>query len=74
MKPLAILGIILILLGAAALYYRGIPYTKKEEVLKVGSVRAQMETKELYPVSPVVSGLVVVGGIALVIVGLRKRA
>ena len=74
MKLMTILGILLILLGAAALYYRGIPYTKKEEMLKVGSVRAQMETKETYPISPMVSGLVVVGGIALVIVGLRKRA
>ena len=74
MKLMTILGIILILLGAATLYYHGIPYTKKEEVLKMGSMRAQMETKETYSIPPVVSGLVVVGGIVLLVAGLRKKA
>jgi len=72
MKAKMIAGILLILLGAVALYYRGIPYTKKEDVLKIGTVKAQVQTKETYEVHPAISGLVLVGGIVLLVASLRK--
>ena len=72
MKAKMIAGILLILMGAVALYYRGIPYTKKEDVLKIGTVKAQVQTKETYEVHPAISGLVLVGGIVLLITSLRK--
>ena len=72
MKAKMIAGILLILMGAVALYYRGIPYTKKEDVLKIGSVKAQVQTRETYEVHPAISGLVLVGGIVLLIASQRK--
>ena len=36
MRPLAIVGIVLIVLGAVALAYQGITYTTKEKVVDLG--------------------------------------
>jgi len=72
MKVKLIAGILFILLGAVALFYHGIPYTKKEDVLKIGTVKAQVQTKETYEVHPAISGLVLVGGIVLLVASLRK--
>lgn len=74
MKAKLIAGIVLVLLGAAALYYRGIPYTKKEDVLKIGTVKAQVQTRETYEIHPAISGLVLAGGIVLVVFALRKKS
>ena len=73
MKLKMIAGIVLILLGAMALFYHGIPYTKKEDVLQIGTMKAQVQTKETYEVYPAISGLVLAGGIGLVILALRKK-
>ena len=72
MKLKMIAGIVLILLGAVVLFYHGIPYTKKEDVLKIGDLKAQVETKETYEIHPAISGLVLVGGVVLLIASLRK--
>ena len=69
-----IVGVLLIVLGAFALYNRGIPHTKKEEVLKIGDLKAQVETKETYEIHPAISGLVLAGGVVLVVMGLRKKS
>ena len=69
-----IAGILLILLGAFALYNHGIPYTKKEDVLKIGDLKAEVQTKETYEIHPAISGLVLAGGVALVVLGLRKKS
>ena len=72
MKVKLIAGILFILLGAVALFYHGIPYTKKEDVLQIGAMKAQVQTKETYEVHPAISGLVLVGGIVLLVASLRK--
>jgi hypothetical protein len=74
MKAKMIAGIVLILLGAVALFYHGIPYTKKEDVLKIGDLKAQVETKETYGIHPAISGLVLAGGVVLVVLSLRKKS
>jgi len=72
MKVKLIAGILFILLGAVALFYHGIPYTKKEDVLQIGAMKAQVQTKETYEVHPAISGVVLVGGIVLLVASLRK--
>jgi hypothetical protein len=74
MKAKMIAGIVLILLGAAALFYHGIPYTKKENVLQIGDLKAQVETKETYEIHPAISAMVLVGGIWLLVSSLRKQS
>ena len=72
MKPVTILGIVLIIIGIVALTYQGISYTKKEKVLDLGPIEATAEKEKTIPIPPIVGGLLLIGGVALVITGARK--
>lgn len=71
-KMLVIAGAILIVAGAVALFYRGIPYTSRDVVLDVGPLKATAESDKTWPVPPILGGLAIAGGVALVVVGTRK--
>jgi hypothetical protein len=68
-----IVGLVLIVLGVVALALGGISYTKKEKVVDIGPIEATAETRETIPLSPVLGGLALVGGVALMIAGSRRR-
>jgi multisubunit Na+/H+ antiporter MnhC subunit len=74
MKPIAVLGIVLIVLGLGALAYQGITYTTRETVVDIGPIHATAERQKTVPLPPVLGITAVVGGMALLIVGIRKRA
>jgi hypothetical protein len=74
MKPISIAGIILIVLGVAALAYQGVTYTSRETVLDIGPVQATAERQKTVPLPPVLGIAAVAGGVALLLVGMRKRA
>lgn len=71
-KMLAIVGAILIVVGGVALFYRGIPYTSRDVVLDVGPLTATAESEKTWPVPPILGGLAIAGGVALVVVDTRK--
>jgi len=73
MNAKRIAGIVLILVGAVALYLREFSYRTKEDVVKVGPLEAKMETEKRIPIHPALSGLVVVAGIALLVIGGKKQ-
>jgi uncharacterized membrane protein HdeD (DUF308 family) len=73
MKPVAILGIVLIVLGIGALAYQGFTYTTREKVLDLGPLQATAERQKTVPLPPIVGIVAVVAGVALVIAGGRKR-
>ena len=72
MKPIFWVGIFLIVLGGVALAYQGFDYTHREKVLDVGPIHATAEEQKHVSIPPVLGGLVLVGGIALVIVARKK--
>jgi hypothetical protein len=74
MKPIAWAGIVLIILGALALAYQGINYTRPKDVVDLGSVRVTTESHERIQLPPVLGGLILVGGIVLVVVGARSKS
>jgi uncharacterized membrane protein len=74
MKPIAWLGILLIVLGGLALAYQGFNYTHQEKVLDVGPIHATADKHDRVSISPFVGGLVLVGGIALVVMGAKKNS
>lgn len=74
MKPMTLGGILLIVLGALALAYQGISYTRQEKVLDIGPIQATAETRERIPLPPILGGLMLVGGIALLVTGARQKA
>ena len=65
-------GVILIVGGALALFYRGIPYISREVVIDVGPLKATAESTKTWPVSPILGGLAIAGGVVLTIVGTRR--
>jgi hypothetical protein len=68
-----IFGIILILLGIFALAYQGINYTKREKVLDIGPIHAEKDTTKTIPLPPILGGLSLVCGVALVAFGSKKN-
>lgn len=71
-KPITIVGVVLVILGVIALIVPHIPFTTEEQVIKVGPVKAEAETKEVVPLPPMVGGVLLVGGIVLVAIGSRN--
>jgi uncharacterized membrane protein YidH (DUF202 family) len=72
MKPLALLGVVLIILGIIALAYQGITYTTRENVIDLGPLKASVEKKKTIPLPPILGGLAVAAGVFLVWVGAKK--
>jgi len=73
MKGISWFGILLIILGALALGYQGINYTREKKVVDVGSVHLTKETHERIPLPPILGGLALVGGVILLVVGTRNK-
>jgi hypothetical protein len=74
MKPAAMLGVLLIVLGLAALVYQGVTYTSHDTVLDIGPIHATADRQKTLPLSPVVGIAAVTGGVVLLVAGVRKRA
>jgi hypothetical protein len=74
MKPMAIAGIVLIVLGLAALVLGGFSYTTRETVVDLGPLQATAEQEKRFPLPPVAGVAAVAAGVALLVVGMRKRA
>ena len=72
LNPITLVGIALIVLGIVAFAYQGITYTSREKIIDIGPLQATAETKKTIPLSPVLGGLALVGGIVLVVVGAKK--
>ena len=71
-NPLTLVGIGLIVLGVVAFGYQGISYTSREKIIDIGPLQASVDTKKTIPLSPLLGGLALAGGIALVVVGAKK--
>jgi len=74
MTPLAIVGVLLIALGVAALLYQRVTYTSRETVIDVGPVHATADRQRTLPLPPLVGIAAVAGGVALLVAGMRKRS
>ena len=73
MKPLTIVGIVLIILGVIALAYQGISYTTTEKVVDVGPLKVEAKKEKTIPLPPVLGGVAVAAGVILLIAGARSR-
>lgn len=67
------IGIVLIVLGIAALAYQGINYTSRETVIDIGPLKATAERQRTLPLPPVVGGAAILAGVALLVTGARSK-
>ena len=72
MKTITLLGIVLIVLGLAALAYQGFTYTTRETVIDIGPIKATADREKTIPLPPILGIVAVAGGVALMIAGSRK--
>lgn len=69
-----IIATVLIILGIATLLFQGFTYTTREKVLEVGPLEATAEKEKTVSLPPVLGVISLVGGIVLLVVGVRKTA
>ena len=74
MKPATIVGLLLIVLGIVGFVMGGVSFTHTKKDVQIGPVEINHQSTTTYPISPVLSGLGLVGGIGLVVVGARRGA
>lgn len=71
-RPMVLIGILLAVLGAAALIWEGISYTSRETVVDVGAVNITAETRKTIPLPPILGGLALAAGVGMIVMGTKK--
>lgn len=72
MKPIVLLGIILLVVGGLALAYQGFTYTTREKVIDLGPVHVTAEREKTISLPPLIGALALGSGLVLLVVGLRR--
>jgi len=73
-NPTTLVGIALIVLGIVAFAYKGITYTSREKVVDIGPIHATADTQKTIPLSPLLGGAALIGGIVLLAIGAKKSS
>ena len=73
MKIQSIVGIVMIIAGAALLAYGGFTTTKREKIIDVGPIKVEADVQERHRVPPVISWALLGGGVVVMVLGARKK-
>ncbi|MGC4013956.1 MAG: hypothetical protein QM755_05480 [Luteolibacter sp.] len=73
MKGQTILGVILIVVGAVLLTYRGFTTTKETARLDVGDVHISAKEPVTYIIPPWIGGAMVAAGVVTVVLGIKQK-
>jgi hypothetical protein len=73
MKPATIIGLLLILFGIIGFATGGLSFTHQKKDVDVGPVQISHQTKDTLPISPILSTVALIAGLALVVVGAKAK-
>ena len=73
MKPSTLIGLILIVIGIIGFAVGGFSFTHERQDAKIGPLQIEHKQTSTVPIPPILSGIALVGGIALVVVGAKSR-
>ncbi|MDE1161778.1 MAG: DUF3185 domain-containing protein [Acidobacteriaceae bacterium] len=73
MKAATAIGIVLILLGIVGFAVGGFSFTHEKKDVDMGPLQISHQKKESVPIPPILSGIALIGGLALVVVGARNK-
>ena len=73
-RPLVLIGILLVVLGTAALIWQRVSYTERETVVDVGSLNITAETRKSVPLPPILGGIALAGGVGMLVLSARKSS
>jgi hypothetical protein len=71
MRPIMLLGALLIGVGVIAFTCQGINYTTREKVVDIGAMHITTEKKNTIPLTPIVGLLALTGGALMLVLGRR---
>jgi UDP-N-acetylmuramyl pentapeptide phosphotransferase/UDP-N-acetylglucosamine-1-phosphate transferase len=74
MSATRILALVLIVVGALMFAYPMISYTTRDKVVDLGPIEVTQEERHSIPVPPILGGIALVAGIALLFAGGRRSA
>jgi len=72
-KPLTIVGLLLIVLGIIGFATGGLSFTHEKKVVDLGSVQISRKTQDTVPLSPIFSTVSLVAGVGLLILGVKAK-
>jgi len=73
MKVGTLVGLLLVVVGLVGLVYGGITYTRNKQVARVGPIEVTTQEQRQIPISPILGGVAIVAGVALII-GVRRAS
>jgi hypothetical protein len=73
MKPLAIVGVVLIVLGIAGLVVENVSFTEQKTVLDAGPLKVTKNEEKTVPIPTIAGVVAVIVGLGLVFVGRGAR-
>ncbi len=73
MNVKSIVGIVMIVIGAALLAYGGFTTTRREDIIDVGPIKVQADVKENHRVSPALAWALLGGGVVVLVLGMKKK-
>lgn len=74
MKPLALAGVVLVVLGVAGFAIGRFSYTTDKTVLAVGPISATVGEQHTVKIPDIAAGAAVLAGVVLLIAGMRRNA
>ncbi|MDP2247834.1 MAG: hypothetical protein Q8J65_06850 [Nitrosomonadales bacterium] len=73
MKSSLVIGVLLIVLGAAALVYKSFSYTTEETVVQLGSLKATAEVENEIAVPNVLGVISIIAGVLIIAIGSKGK-
>jgi len=73
MKVATVVGILLIVVGIVGFVLGGISFTHEKKDIDLGPLQVSHQEKSTLPISPILSGLSLIAGVTLVVVGARSK-
>ena len=71
MKPIVMLGLVLIALGVVGLVVANVSFTERKTVLDAGAIKITQEQEKVIPIPTIAGIAAVVVGLGLIFVGRR---
>lgn len=68
-----VIGIVIAIVGGVGLYFGGLPYTDREQVLDIGPLEASAEVREKVEIPPLLSGGILALGVGIVVYGAGRN-
>jgi uncharacterized membrane protein HdeD (DUF308 family) len=73
MRPLFVVGLLLIAVGIAAFSYQGVVWVRgREQIAKIGPIEIERERAYAIPLAPIIGGVAIAAGIGAMVMSLRR--